>query len=122
MQLICYFFLRSRTAVKPAVNLINKQKKMKRQPSLVFCILMDVVGYATYAIPGLGEFADILWAPISSIIFMASFGGWKGALGGIGNFMEEILPGTDFIPSFTIMWFIQNMQKKNNVTAVKTLR
>ena len=95
---------------------------MKRQPSLVFCILMDVVGYSTYAIPGLGEFADILWAPISSIIFMTTFGGTKGVLGGIGNFMEEILPGTDFIPSFTIMWFIQNIQKKNNVTAVKTLR
>jgi hypothetical protein len=122
MQLICYFFLLSHTASKPAVNLISKNKKMKRQPSLVFCILMDVVGYATYAIPGLGEFADILWAPISSIIFMVTFGGLKGALGGVGNFMEEILPGTDFIPSFTIMWFIQNMQKRNNVTAVKTLR
>ena len=95
---------------------------MKKQPSLFFCILMDIVGYATYAIPGLGEFADILWAPISSVIFMATFGGWKGALGGVGNFIEEILPGTDFIPSFTIMWFIQNMQKRNNVTAVKTLR
>ena len=95
---------------------------MKRQPSLVFCILMDVAGYATYAIPGLGEFADILWAPISSVIFMATFGGLKGVLGGIGNFMEEILPGTDFIPSFTIMWFIQNMQKRKSVTAVKTLR
>ena len=95
---------------------------MKKQPSLFFCILMDVVGYATYAIPGLGEFADILWAPISSVIFMATFGGWKGALGGVGNFIEEILPGTDFIPSFTIMWFIQNMQKKNNVTAIKTMR
>jgi len=95
---------------------------MKKQPSLIFCILMDIIGYATYAIPCLGEFADILWAPISSIIFMASFGGWKGAVGGVGNFLEEILPGTDFIPSFTIMWFIQNMQKKNNVTAVKTLR
>jgi len=83
---------------------------------------MDVVGYATYAIPGLGEIADILWAPISAIIFMRTFGGWKGALGGVGNFIEEILPGTDFIPSFTIMWFIQNMQKKNNVTAVKTMR
>lgn len=94
---------------------------MKRQPSLIFCILMDIVGYATYAIPVLGEFADVLWAPISSMIFMASFGGWKGALGGVGNFIEEILPGTDFIPSFTIMWFIQNMQKKNTVTAVKTL-
>jgi len=122
MQPICYFFLLSHTALKPAVNLISKNKKMKRQPSLVFCILMDVAGYATYAVPGLGEFADILWAPISSIIFMITFGGTKGVLGGIGNFIEEILPGTDFIPSFTIMWFIQNMQKKNNVTAVKTMR
>jgi hypothetical protein len=52
---------------------------------------------------------------------MKTFGGWKGALGGFGNFIEELLPGTDFIPSFTIMWFIQNMQKKNNVTAVKTV-
>jgi len=83
---------------------------------------MDIVGYATYAIPFLGEFADILWAPLSSIIFMKTFGGWKGALGGFGNFLEELLPGTDFIPSFTIMWFIQNMQKRKSVTAVKTLR
>lgn len=95
---------------------------MKKQPSLIFCILMDIIGYATYAIPGLAEFADILWAPISAIIFMTTFGGWKGALGGVGNFIEEILPGTDFIPSFTIMWFIQNMQKRNTVTAVKTLK
>ena len=82
---------------------------------------MDVVGYATYAIPGLGEIADILWAPISAIIFMRTFGGWKGALGGVGNFIEEILPGTDFIPSFTIMWFIQNMQKKNSATQMKSI-
>jgi hypothetical protein len=122
MQLICYFFLLFHAAPKPAVNLTSKNEKMKRQPSLVFCILMDVVGYATYALPGLGEFADILWAPISSIIFMATFGGWKGALGGVGNFIEEILPGTDFIPSFTIMWFIQNMQRRNTTTAVKSLR
>ena len=95
---------------------------MKKQPSLIFCILMDIIGYATYAIPGLAEFADILWAPISAIIFMTTFGGWKGALGGVGNFIEEILPGTDFIPSFTIIWFIQNMQKRNTVSAVKTLK
>lgn len=93
---------------------------MKRQPSLIFCILMDLVGYATYAIPGLAEVADILWAPISSVIFMATFGGFKGVLGGFGNFIEELLPGTDFIPSFTIMWFIQNMQKKDSSTAIKT--
>jgi hypothetical protein len=92
----------------------------RQQPSLIFCILMDIVGYATYAVPLLGEFGDIIWAPLSSIIFVATFGGWKGVLGGMGNFIEEILPGTDFIPSFTIMWFIQNMQKKKaNTTVVK---
>jgi len=99
-----------------------KTKMNKKQPSLIFCILMDLVGYATYAVPFLGEFGDILWAPISSVIFMSTFGGWRGALGGIGNFIEEILPGTDFIPSFSIMWFIQNMQKKNATTPVKLSR
>ena len=84
-----------------------------RQPSLLFCIIMDMIGYATYMIPFFGEIADIIWAPLSGIIFFVSFGGWKGALGGIGNFVEELLPGTDFIPSFTIMWFLQQNQRKN---------
>ena len=73
----------------------------KKQPSLLFCIIMDVLGYATYAVPGLGELGDIVFAPISAIVFYFMFGSWKGAL---FNFTEEILPGTDFIPSFTIMW------------------
>ena len=83
----------------------------RRKPSILFCIAMDMIGYATYAIPFWGEAADIIWAPLSGMIFFASFGGWKGALGGIGNFIEELLPGTDFIPSFTIMWLLQ--QKRN---------
>ena len=94
-------------------------KMNRQQPSLIFCVLMDLLGYATYAVPLLGEIGDVFWAPLSSIIFFATFGGWKGVLGGFGNFVEELLPGTDFIPSFTIMWFIQNMQKKNTTTAIK---
>ena len=84
---------------------------MKRQPSLLFCILMDLIGMSTYAIPVVGEIADFVWAPISAIIFFVSFGGWKGAIGGVGNLFEELLPGTDFIPSFTIMWFSQRMKE-----------
>ena len=84
----------------------------KTQPSLAFCLLMDLVGYVTYAIPILGEFGDILWAPISAIIFFRTFGGWKGAFGGVFNFAEEILPWTDFIPSFTIAWVWQRMGSK----------
>lgn len=43
---------------------------MNRQtPSLVICILMDVLGYASYAVPGLGELSDVVFAPVSAIIF-----------------------------------------------------
>ncbi len=86
--------------------------KQQTTTSLVFCVLMDIIGYATYAIPVFGEFGDIIWAPISALVFYRTFGGWKGAFGGLFNFVEEILPGFDFIPSFTIMWFLQQRVKK----------
>jgi hypothetical protein len=79
----------------------------KQSPSLVLCIVMDIIGYASFAMPGLGELSDIVFAPISAIIFYKTFGGWKGTFGGIFNFAEEILPFTDFIPTFTIMWVWQ---------------
>lgn len=81
------------------------------QPSLLICILMDLIGYASFALPGLGEWGDIVWAPVSAIIFYRLFGGWKGAFGGLFNFAEEILPFTDFIPTFTIMWVWQRAKK-----------
>jgi hypothetical protein len=78
---------------------------------------MDLIGCFTYAVPGLGELGDIIWAPVSAIIFFFSFGaGWKSLFGGIFNFTEEILPGTDFIPTFTIAWLINYFagRKKNS--------
>ena len=66
----------------------------KTGPSLLFCVVMDLLGYATYAIPILGELGDLVWAPLSALIFFRAFGGWKGAFGGIFNFVEEILPET----------------------------
>jgi hypothetical protein len=86
-------------------------KQQQTTTSLVFCVLMDIIGYATYAIPVFGEFGDIIWAPISALVFYRTFGGWKGAFGGLFNFVEEIMPGLDFIPSFTIMWFMQRLKK-----------
>ena len=86
----------------------------KKTPSLFFCVVMDLIGYATYAIPVLGEFGDLLWAPISALIFFKTFGGWKGAFGGIFNFIEEIMPGLDFIPTFTLTWLFQNFKRPVN--------
>lgn len=76
----------------------------KQQTSILFCLLMDALGYATYALPVLGELGDLVWAPVSAFIFYKTFGGRKGAVGSIFNFVEELLPGFDFIPSFTLMW------------------
>lgn len=77
----------------------------QKKPSLLFCIAMDIIGYATYAIPGLGEYGDLLWAPLSGWLFYQHFGTWRGMAGGLFNLIEEALPFTDFIPSFTIMYF-----------------
>ena len=76
-------------------------------PNIAICIAMDLIGMFTYIIPALGEFADIVWAPISAMIFYKMFGGRIGMIGGVLNFIEEILPFTDVIPSFTIAWFIR---------------
>lgn len=91
----------------------------KNQPSLVFCILMDLVGYITYSIPILGELGDLLWAPVSALVFFYTFGSWKGVLGGMFNFLEELLPGTDFIPSFTLMWFMQRLGAKKQASSME---
>ena len=79
---------------------------------------MDAIGYASFAIPALGELSDLVFAPISAIIFYKMFGGWKGAFGGIFNFAEEILPFTDFIPTFTIMWVWQSVTGARHTNAI----
>jgi len=72
---------------------------------------MDVAGIVTFIIPGFGELADIIWAPVSAITFILCFKGRYGVYGGMFNFIEEFLPGTDFIPTFTIRWLMQYSKK-----------
>jgi hypothetical protein len=64
----------------------------------------------------------VIWAPVSAIIFAKTFGGTKGVLGGIFNFIEEAMPGMDVIPSFTIMWFLTNKagaSRRSDIIPVK---
>jgi hypothetical protein len=85
-------------------------------PNIVLCIVMDLIGMFTYIFPALGEFADIIWAPISAMIFYKMFGGRIGMIGGVLNFVEEIIPFTDVIPSFTIAWFVRKHQIDKSLT------
>lgn len=87
---------------------MNKEKLF--QPNIFLCLIMDLIGMISYFFPGLGEFADIIWAPISGYIFFKMFGGKLGMIGSVLNFLEEIIPFTDIIPSFTIAWFIRKRE------------
>ncbi len=79
----------------------------KALPNILLCVVMDLIGYASFALPVLGEFMDVVWAPVSGFIFFKMFGGRLGVNGALLNFVEEALPFTDFIPSFTIAWVIR---------------
>ena len=89
-------------------------------PNIGLCILLDLIGMATYILPGLGEFADIVWAPISGFIFYKLFGGRFGIIGGVLNFLEEIIPFTDIIPSFTIAWVIRYISASKEKNKLNT--
>lgn len=78
-------------------------------------ILFDVIGMLTYAVPFLGEFADVVWAPISGILLMWLYKGSIGKVGGIFSVIEELLPGMDFIPTFTLAWIYKYVINKNKL-------
>ena len=88
-------------------------------PNITICIIMDLIGMASYIFPFLAEFSDIVWAPISALIFNKLFGGRLGAIGGVLNFLEEIIPLTDIIPSFTIAWFIRKNAIERSLAKIK---
>ena len=94
--------------------------KKKRSTSLSLCIILDLIGCTSYLLPFFGEAEDLLWAPISAIIFYCMFGKRFGISGSLFSFLEEISPGLDFIPTFTIAWFIKKhaMEKLPKAKAV----
>jgi hypothetical protein len=76
-------------------------------------ILFDAIGMLSFTIPLIGEFGDVVWASISGMIIVWMYKGKMGKVAGVVSFLEEILPATDFIPSFTLMWFYTYFIKKS---------
>lgn len=76
----------------------NKYKK------LGLSLLFDVLGLVSYAIPGVGEFFDVVWAPASAYLMTKMYKGNKGKIAAAVSFVEEAMPGLDVVPTFTLMW------------------
>lgn len=83
------------------LQVINEEDKMRK---LILGLLLDGIGMISFSIPLIGEFSDVIWAPIAAFIMTRMYKGRVGKVASILTFLEEILPFTDIIPSFTLTW------------------
>lgn len=79
---------------------------------LVKSVFYDAVGMATMSVPLIGPFLDLAWAPYAAKKMSKMYPGKKGRLASIVVFLEEILPFTDVIPTFTLMWLYTYVWKR----------
>ena len=78
----------------------------RKYKKLVKCVLLDAVGMASAVIPVVGPVLDLIWAPVAASISYKMFGEKKGKYTSLITFVEELLPVTDVMPSFTIFWIL----------------
>lgn len=85
----------------------------KKYKLLLKGLLFDAIGMVSFVIPMVGEFSDVIWAPLSAALIYKMYGGIEGKIGGLVTFVEEAgVFGTDFIPTFTLTWIYKYVIKK----------
>lgn len=85
-------------------ELQNKIESGIKNTHLVLGLLFDAIGMLSFSIPFIGEFSDVIWAPLAGFLMTWMYKGRVGKVAGILTFVEEIVPFIDFIPSFTLTW------------------
>ncbi len=86
-----------------------KEKKIKY---LLLGLLFDGIGMLSWLIPGIGELSDLIWAPVAGWLMTRMYKGRPGQIAGVVAFVEELLPGLDWFPSFTLMWVYSYLIRK----------
>ncbi len=79
---------------------------------LIKGIIYDALGMATMSIPLVGPLLDLAWAPYAAKKMSQMYPGRNGKLASVIVFLEEILPFTDVIPTFTLMWLYTFVWRK----------
>lgn len=92
----------------------NQKNKYKL---LLLGLLIDGLGVVTssWVFPLIGDVSDVVWAPLSAWLMTRMYKGTAGKVGGVITFIEEIIPGVDIIPSFTLMWLYTYVFKDSKV-------
>lgn len=93
-------------------NELMEFKKNSKNKNLLLGVLFDGIGMLSFTVPMVGEFSDVIWAPVAAYLMTRMYKGTAGKVAGVVTFLEEIFPFTDFIPSFTLMWVYNYLIKK----------
>lgn len=80
------------------------EEKDNKYSKLLLGILLDGIGMLSFAVPGIGEFSDVIWAPVAGWIMTRLYKGRVGKAAGLIAFTEELIPGMDIVPTFTLTW------------------
>ena len=86
------------------IYLSMTKEKDNKYGKLAIGLIADALGYASFIIPGLGEFSDVIFAPLSAWLMTRLYKGKSGQIAAAVTFIEEIAPGLDVVPTFTLMW------------------
>ena len=87
-------------------------KKNDKKTKLILSLIFDGIGMFTYVVPVFAESLDIIWAPISGLLLVIMYKGTVGKIAGLFGTIEELIPFTDIIPTFTITWFYTYIIRK----------
>ena len=93
---------------------IQVEKADNKNRDLILGLLFDGIGMLSFTIPFLGEFSDVVWAPIAGFLMTRMYKGKMGKVAGVFAFLEEIIPFSDVIPSFTLTWIYNYWIKKKD--------
>lgn len=90
-------------------SIVNKSDKKTK---LILSLIFDGLGMLSYVVPVFAESLDVIWAPISGLLLVIMYKGSVGKIAGLFGTVEELIPFTDIIPTFTITWFYTYIIRK----------
>ncbi|WP_413998843.1 hypothetical protein ACMDB5_13805 [Flavobacterium sp. W1B] len=96
------------------INEFQVESKSAVKRKLFLGILFDLIGMLSFSVPILGEFSDVVWAPIAAYLMTRMYKGNTGKIAGTIEFLEELIPFTDIIPTFTLTWIYSYLIKNKS--------
>ena len=102
---------------KPFIRVDSIARPAPDFGKLLICLLIDIIGASSEALPIVGEFTDILTAPAAALILQNLYPG-SSKFVFLFEFAEEILPLTDFIPFATICWVVDTYYPESSIADV----